>query len=193
MSYELYRRALTPVVRAVYRLEIRGQEHIPLTGPFIATGNHDSLRDPFLMAAVIPRPIHFVGKAELWRTPLLRWWLGTIGAIPVVRGGSDATAIAAAVAVLEGGEVVGIFPEGGVRREGPWLRGAARMALATGSPLLPVRFLDARKALGRDSFGFPPLAALIGEPIAVARTTPTGDLARELTDELQAAVKALGL
>ena len=128
---------------------MRGQEHVPPAGPLVVTGNHDSVLDPFLMAAAIPRPIHFLGKSELWRYAPLRWWLGSIGAIPVVRGGSDAAAIASAVAALEAGEVVGIFPEGGVRREGPWLRGAARMALATGAPLLPVRLLDARKALGR--------------------------------------------
>ena len=89
--------------------------------------------------------------------------------------------------------MVGIFPEGGVRREGPWLRGAARMALATGAPLLPVRLLDTRKAFGRGTRSrFPPLAALIGEPIAVERTEPTAALARELTDRLQAAVESLG-
>ena len=102
------------------------------------------------------------------------------------RGKSDVGAIASAIAALEAGEVVGIFPEGGVMREGPWLRGAARMALATGAPLLPVRLLETRKALGRRGFGFPRLAVLIGEPIAVARTTPTPELARELTDRLQA-------
>ena len=192
MSYETYRRPLAPLVRAVYRLQVRGQEHVPQTGPVIVTGNHDSVLDPFLMAVVIPRPIHFVGKSEFWRYPVLRRWLGSIGAIPVVRGGSDATAIEAAVAALEAGEVVGLFPEGGVKREGPWLRGAARMALATGAPLLPVRLLDARKAIGRGSVGFPPLAALIGEPIEVERTEPTGELARALTDRLQAAVEALG-
>ena len=192
MSYETYRRALTPVIRAVYRLEVRGLEHVPASGPLIVTGNHDSVLDPFLMAAVISRPVHFLGKSEFWRVPVLRWWLGTIGAIPVVRGGSDAAAIESAVAALEAGEVVGLFPEGGVKREGPWLRGAARMALATGAPLLPVRLLDTRKAIGRGSVGLPPLAALIGEPIAVERTEPTGDLARVLTDRLQAAVEALG-
>jgi hypothetical protein len=66
------------------------------------------------------------------------------------------------------------------------------MALATGAPLLPVRLLDTRKALGRDGISFPQLAALIGEPIAVARTEPTAELARELTDRLQAAVESLG-
>jgi 1-acyl-sn-glycerol-3-phosphate acyltransferase len=192
LSYEAYRRTLTPVIRAAYRLEIRGQEHVPTSGPLVVTGNHDSVLDPFIMAALIPRPIHFLGKSEFWSLPLLRWWLGTVGAIPVVRGGSDAAAIESAVAVLEAGEVVGIFPEGGVKRPGPWLRGAARMALATGAPLLPVRFFNTRRAIAPGRIGFPPLAALIGEPIEVERTEPTGDVARELTDRLQAAVEALG-
>jgi 1-acyl-sn-glycerol-3-phosphate acyltransferase len=192
LSYETYRRALTPLIRGLYRVEVRGAHNIPPTGPLVVTGNHDSVLDPFLMAAVVPRPIHFVGKSELWRFPPLALWLGTIGAIPVVRGGSDLEAIASAVAVLEAGEAVGIFPEGGVKREGPWLRGAARMALATGAPLLPIRFLDTRRAVGRGRVGLPPLAALVGEPIPVVRAVPTPELARSLTDRLQAAVESLG-
>ncbi len=192
MSYEAYRRVVTPAVRSVYRLEVRGSEHVPARGPVIVTGNHDSVLDPFVLAAAIPRTIHFLGKSELWRYAPLRWWLGTIGAIPVVRGGSDTGAMENAIDALEQGAAIGIFPEGGVRRDGPWQRGAARMALATGSPLLPVRLLDVRRAFGRGTIGFPRLAALIGEPIAVQRTEPTGDTARELTDRLQAAVNALG-
>lgn len=192
MSFETYRRSVTPVVRAVYRLEVRGQEHVPPVGPLVVVANHDSVLDPFVLAAAISRPLHYLGKAELWRVPVLRWWLGSVEAIPVERGRSDAGAIESAVAALQRGEVVGIFPEGGVAREGPWLRGAARMALATGSPLLPVRLLDTRKALGRGNIGFPPLAVLIGEHVAVERTAPTVELARALTDRLQAAVEALG-
>lgn len=192
MSYETYRRSLTPVIRAVYRLEVRGLERVPEDGPLIVTGNHESILDPFVMSAAISRPIRYLGKAELWRVPLLPWWLASVEAIPVERGGSDVAAIASAIAALDAGEVVGLFPEGGVKREGPWLRGAARMALATGSPLLPVRLLETRRAFGRNSFGFPRLAALIGEPIAVDHTIPTPELARELTDRLQAAVEALG-
>lgn len=192
MSFETYRRVVAPVVRVVYRLEVRGQEHVPPVGPLVIAANHDSVLDPFVLAAAISRPTRYLGKAELWRVPLLRLWLDNIEAIPVERGLSDAGAIESAVAALEAGEVVGIFPEGGVAREGPWLRGAARMALATGAPLLPVRLLETRKALGRGQVGFPRLAALIGEPIAVERTSPTAELARELTDRLQAAVEALG-
>jgi 1-acyl-sn-glycerol-3-phosphate acyltransferase len=191
LSYETYRRILTPVVRAAYRLEVRGHEHVPASGPLVVAANHESMLDPFVLAAAIPRSIRYLAKAELWRLPLLPWWLGSVEAIPVQRGRSDGDAIAAALAALEAGEVVGIFPEGGVGREGPWLRGAARVALATGAPLLPVRLLDTRKALGRSSIGLPQLAALIGEPITVERTLATVEPARELTDRLQAAVEAL--
>jgi 1-acyl-sn-glycerol-3-phosphate acyltransferase len=192
LSYEAYRRTLTPLIRRLYRIEVRGAENIPPTGPLVVTGNHDSVLDPFVMAAVVPRTIHFLGKSEFWRYAPLAWWLGTVGAIPVVRGGSDAEAIAAAVAALEAGAAVGIFPEGGVKRNGPWLRGAARMALSTGAPLLPIRFLGTRTALGPGTIAFPTLAALIGEPIEVQRAEPTPELARALTDRLQAAVVSLG-
>lgn len=192
MSYEAYRRTLTPVVRAAYRLEVRGLDRVPATGSLVVVGNHESILDPFVVAAAIPRTIRFLGKSELWRVPLLPRWLASVEAIPVERGKSDVAAISAAIEALEAGEVVGLFPEGGVMREGPWLRGAARMALATGSPILPVRLLETRRALGRHGFGFPRLAALIGDPIGVTLTTPTPELARELTDRVQDAVEALG-
>lgn len=192
MSYEAYRRSLTPVVRALYRLEIRGHDRVPVDGPLVLVGNHESVLDPFIVSAAISRPIRYLAKSELWNVPLLPWWLSSVEAIPVERGKSDVDAIASAIAALEAGEVVGLFPEGGVMRDGPWLRGAARMALATGTPILPVRLLGTRTALGSCTFGFPRLAALIGAPIAVPRTTPTPELARELTDRLQGIVEALG-
>ena len=192
MSFETYRRALTPLVRVAYRLEVRGQEHVPPVGQLVIAANHDSILDPFVLSAAISRPTRYLAKVELWRVPLLGGFLDSVEAIPIERGRSDAGAIESAIAALEAGEVVGIFPEGGVAREGPWRRGAARMALATGAPLLPVRLLETRKALGRGQVGFPQLAVLIGEPIPVERTEPTIELARVLTDRLHAAVEALG-
>ena len=71
------------------------------------------------------------------------------------------------MAALEEGEAVAIFPQGRVRFDGPWLRGAARMALVTGAPILPVRLVDTGRALAPGTIGFPQLAALIGEPLEV--------------------------
>ena len=93
MSYETYRRALTPLIERIYRVEVRGQENVPRSGRLVVAGNHDSMLDPFILAAAIPRPIRYLGKSELWKVPGLRWWLGTLEAIPVHRGGSDLAAI----------------------------------------------------------------------------------------------------
>lgn len=192
MSFEPYRRALSPPVRAAYRLEVRGRDHVPASGRLVVAANHESMVDPFVLAAAIERPMRYLAKAELWRVPLLHYWLDHVEAIPVERGRSDVGAIESAMGALQADEVVGIFPQGAVRREGPWLRGAARMALATGAPLLPVRLLGTARALGPRRVGFPRLAVLIGEPIDVEQVSPTIELARSLTDRLQAAVEALG-
>jgi 1-acyl-sn-glycerol-3-phosphate acyltransferase len=190
--YEAHRILLAPLVRALYRLEVRGAEYVPAAGPLVVVANHESVLDPFVLGTAIPRPLRFVGKSELWRIPLVAPWLGALGAISVARGESDTAAVAEAVAALERGEVVALFPEGGVRRPGSWLRGAARMALAAGAPVLPVRLVDVRRAVGRWELGFPRLAVLIGEPIGVEQAKPTVVAARELTRRAQAAVAALG-
>jgi len=192
MSYAVYKSLLGPLVAALYRLEVRGLEHVPASGPLVVASNHESVLDPFVLGAALPRPIRFVGKSELWSIPPAACLLDAGGAIPVRRGGSDVAAVGAAVAALDAGDVVGIFPGGGVHREGTWLRGAARMALAAGAPMLPVRLLETRRAMGRGVFGFPRVGVLIGEPLPVTRGKPTIAQARKLTLALQSAVESLG-
>ena len=192
MSYAVYKRFLGPVVEALYRLEVRGVEHVPPSGPLVVVANHESVLDPFVLGAALPRPIRFVGKSELWGIRPVAWLLDAGGAIPIQRGRSDVGAVGAAVAALDAGDAVAIFPGGGVNGHTLWLRGAARMALAAGASMLPVRLLDTRRAIGRGTVGFPPLAVLIGEPVAVERARPTIAGARELTHVLQSAVESLG-
>ena len=192
MSYAAYERVLGPVVQALYRLEVRGAEHVPLAGPLVVAANHESVLDPFVLGAAMPRPLRFLTKAELWRYPLVGALLEAGGAIPLRRGVGNIAAIGAAVDALEEGEAVAIFPQGRVRFDGPWLRGAARMALVTGAPILPVRLVDTGRALAPGTIGFPRLAALIGEPLEVERAKPTIARSRELTLAVHAAVDALG-
>jgi 1-acyl-sn-glycerol-3-phosphate acyltransferase len=192
VSYAVYERLLGPVVETLYRVEVRGVEHVPLAGPLVVAANHESVLDPFVLGYAVPRPIRFLAKAELWSLPLVGTLLEAGGVIPIRRGRSDVAAIGAAVEALGAGEVVGIFPSGRVRSNGPWLRGAARMALVTGAAVLPVRLVDTAKALAPGVVGFPRVAALIGEPLGVEQAKPTIARARELTHALKAAVESLG-
>lgn len=191
MIYQGVRRLLAPVCRAVYRVEVRGVEHVPGAGPLVVAANHPSVLDPFVLSTAIERPLHYLAKAELWRIPFCAPLLDALGGIPVNREMGDRAALAAALAALERGGAVGIFPQGGVRRD-LWHRGAARLALSGGAPLLPVRILATDEALRPGRVGFPRVGILIGEPIAVERRQPTIARAAELTRRLRSAVEALG-
>jgi len=142
-----------------------------------------------LVALAADQPLHFLAKEELWRTRVGAWLADAYGAIPVGRGRGDRAALARAAALLEAGEAVAIFPEGTVRG-GVWSRGAARLALATGTPLVPVRIVGSALALSRGRVGLPRLRVLVGESIPVARAEPTVATARDLTRELQVRVDA---
>jgi 1-acyl-sn-glycerol-3-phosphate acyltransferase len=179
-------------VRAAYRLDMRGTERIPPTGPIVVVANHESVLDPLVLGAVVPRPLHFLAKEELWRYPLVGAVLDRLGGIRVARGRGDRDAICQAGAVLDRGGAVAIFPEGGVRRSGPWLRGAARLALASGAPIVPVRLLGTAAALSPSRVGFPRLAVIVGDPVLPPRAQATVAAARVLTASVQEAVAALG-
>jgi 1-acyl-sn-glycerol-3-phosphate acyltransferase len=191
LTYDHVRRAVGPLVRAAYRLEVRGADRVP-AGPLVVAANHESVLDPFVLGTALPRTLHFVAKEELWRTPVSAWILDRMGAIPVARGRGDVSAMGRAREALERGAAVALFPEGGVRRPGPWLRGAARLALATGAPILPVRVLGTARALSPGRLGFPVVAVLVGEPVPVERARPTVADARALTRRVQHAVERLG-
>jgi 1-acyl-sn-glycerol-3-phosphate acyltransferase len=146
--------------------------------------------DPLLVALAADQPLRFLAKEELWRYAPAAWLADAYGAIPVARGRGDRAAVERAVALLAAGETVAIFPEGTVRG-GTWTRGAARLALAAGVPLVPVRIFGSGRAVSRGRVGFPRIRVVVGAPIPVQRALPTVTAARSLTEELRLAVAAL--
>lgn len=118
-----------------------GVENLPNSGAVVLASNHITNFDGFLMQLVIPRPIFFMGKAELYRNPLLDIYMRQLGSFPVKRGERDVWAIDHAKRVLGEGQVLGMFPEGS-RNKGRGLRaaktGAARLAIDTQSTIVPV-------------------------------------------------------
>ena len=184
-AYELLERTrFREVAHRLYGVRIAGAEHVPASGPVILVANHESLFDPWLLALVTPRPVRYMAKAELWRYRPVARVLESFGAFPVERGTGDATAISRAAALLRDGEVLGMFPQGTSKRRAsrPYHRGAARLALATGAPVVPVRMIGTR---GFPHPGRPPTQIVVQEPIAVAPAKPTVAAARELTRRLE--------
>ena len=138
---------LGPLLRLLFRPRIEGLENIPETGAAIVAGNHLSFSDHFLMPAVLPRRITFLAKAEYFTGPGLKGRLTaaffrSAGQIPVDRSGGNASqsAIDAGLAVLDRGELLGIYPEGTRSHDGRLYRGrtgVAVMALRAGVPVIP--------------------------------------------------------
>jgi 1-acyl-sn-glycerol-3-phosphate acyltransferase len=195
---KLYRRARTVVgwaCRRLYRVEVEGGERMPERGGALLAANHDSSLDPALLALASERPIRFLARAELW-LPGLRRLLDALGGIPVRRGRGDRSALRRAVRALESGELVAIFPQGttlGFRKR-EYQGGAARLALATGAPLVPVRLVGTAGAFRvfPPRLGFPKLRVVVGEPIPVERQRPTRDVVAELTRRLELEIVSLG-
>src|SRR6266536_4834655 len=168
---------LVPLLRIAFGMRVSGAANVPSTGPAIIAPNHKSFWDAFFIAAVLRRPVRFMGKAELFEGRRGRLFIA-LGAFPVRRGASDAEAIATARAVLQQGEVLALFPEG-TRVPDPDIlgiprRGAARLALETGAPLIPT----AMTGTERRRFHLPRSVQIsFGEPIQVADREATPEAA----------------
>lgn len=142
--YWLARGVLQPVFHLYFRMRRVGGAHVPDAGPVILASNHRSFLDPFVIGMVTRRPIHYVAKKELFDHPVTAWWLTALGAFPVDRGSGDREMFATAVALLERGECVLMFPEGTRTRPGPLgrpRRGVGRLALESGAPVVPVAII----------------------------------------------------
>ena len=175
------------LARLLYRIEIVGE--IP-AGACVVAANHESLLDPPLLALVSKRPLRFLAKEELWRYRPGAWLMDALGGVPVARGREGYVAIGRAEELVRAGAVVAIFPQGTVQG-GTWTRGAARLAIATGAPLVPVRIVGTAQALSRGRIGLPRIRIVVGEPIPVDLARPTVAAARELTRILQERVESL--
>jgi 1-acyl-sn-glycerol-3-phosphate acyltransferase len=144
-------------LKLAFRPWVEGLEHIPAEGPAILASNHLSFSDSFFLPAVLDRKVTFIAKSEYFTTPGLKGKLTAaffkgVGQLPVDRSGARGAgeaAIKSGIGVLERGELFGIYPEGTRSPDGRLYRGKpgglARVALATGAPVIPVAMIDTEK------------------------------------------------
>lgn len=175
------------VLRRYFTVEVEGLERLPKRGGYILAANHASALDPFLLAVILPRPVHFLAKAELFCIPGVGWLLRHLGMIPVHRGHADREALTRALDLLEKGEVIGIFPEG-TRSDDGHLQalhgGTAWLACQAQSPIVPAAVLGSWKLWPRGK-KFPSrgrVTVIIGHPLTPATTA--GHATRQQVQEL---------
>ncbi len=147
-------------------LKSEGTDKVPLTGPVIIAANHVSNWDPIVVALVLKRPIHFMGKEQLFKYKISDTLISSLNAFPVKKGTPDRKAIRHALKVLEEDKVLGIFPEGMRNKTGEELKaqsGVAMIALKSGAPVIPVACIGTKCNL---PWGwFRPLLVKVGDPI----------------------------
>jgi 1-acyl-sn-glycerol-3-phosphate acyltransferase len=144
-------------LKLAFRPWVEGLENIPAEGPAILASNHLSFSDSFFLPAVLDRKVTFIAKAEYFYSPGVKGRLTAaffrgLGQLPVDRSGARGAgeaAINSGVKVLESGELFGIYPEGTRSPDGRLYRGKpgglARVALASGAPVIPVAMIDTEK------------------------------------------------
>jgi len=180
------------VARIVYRFKVRGDEHIPTESPAILVCNHVSFIDPVLLMAASPRPISFIMDHEIFRIPLLGWFFRLAKAIPIAPQKVDAQtyeqAFARAKEVLDEGDLLCIFPEGAISRDGELAEfkgGVMRLLASNPVPVVPIALQNVwgsffSRAEGRAMTKpfrrgvFSRVGLVAGEPVAPQAVTPEG-------------------
>ena len=146
------RRIAARMLRLVFRIDMRGLEHLPRSGPVLIAGNHTGFLDGPLVQILLPRPTSFLVKSELYDSPFRRI-LEFSRQIPIRRGMPDRTALRRALDVLDGGGVLGVFPEGtrGVGALETVQHGIGYIALRAQCPIIPVVCTGTAEALPKGS------------------------------------------
>lgn len=146
-AYRLAVAIVRPLMLLLTKRDWRGWEHFPASGGFVVAPNHVSHVDPLAFAHYLydsGHPPFFLGKEAVFRVPVVGAILRGAQQIPVYRNtGRAADAFRAAVEAVESGKCVGVYPEGTLTRDpGLWpmvgKTGAARIALTTRCPVIPV-------------------------------------------------------
>lgn len=166
-DYEFVRVLLTPYLLGFYRARAYDTANVPADGPCILAPNHFSFLDHFFLALYLRRKVHFMAKSQLFKLPL--WPVFNYGGVfPVRRGHADQAAFDTAHAILERGDVVVMYLEGGRSRTGELgtpRPGVGRLALETGVPVVPVAIVGSEKTRNWKRGQFPKVSVRFGTPV----------------------------
>ncbi len=199
-SYAIVRGLCLGLAKLLFRIEVRGTDKVPASGPFVLAPVHRSNLDFLLASFVARRRMRYMGKASIWKWAPLGRFVSMLGAFPVHRGTADRESLRTCLEIIENGESLVMFPEG-TRRAGDEITdlfdGPAYVAVRTGVPLVPVGIGGSAKAMPVGSKLVRPhkIVLVVGDPIL----PPVGDgtgrvkrrVVREVTERLRDEVQSL--
>jgi len=198
LTYCISAMFLLIVFKIFYRLSVTGQDNIPETGSAILVANHTSFLDPPMVAVSCKRHISFMGKAELFKVPILSTLLRSFETFPVNRNKVDLKAFRTAFGRLKQGRLLGVFPEGTRRRVGPKKMGslepgAAYLILKSGTPMIPVGISGTDKVIptGKRLPRFPKVTVVIGKPVHFNIEKPSQENISEVTGRIEKDIVSL--
>lgn len=145
MLYKVLRAIANIIFRPLFRVHVEGYENIPLDDGYIICANHKSNWDPIFLAIVFKRPIHFMGKKELFDVPLLGGLLRNVGVFPVDRDSRDLKSLKHSINLIKEGKLIGIMPEGTRTKNidrSNMKDGVAYVALKSDADILPVEIVS---------------------------------------------------
>ena len=167
----ILRRLSLIVLKYCFKFKVRNTDAVPRSGPFIIIANHVSFMDPVVLQAACPARIVFLMTERYYNPILVRWFFSLMCCIPLNEDTPyNIRALRRALESLEQGNVIGIFPEGSISREGVLrdaMPGTLLLAQKTGAPIVPAYIEGTYDALPRHArfFHKATISVVFGKPL----------------------------
>lgn len=171
--YRFCRAAVYAFCLLWFRMTVEGRENLPTDSAYIVAPVHRSNLDTLIVGAMTRRRLRFMAKDSLFKKKAATWFLSALGGFPVNREAADRDALRTAMAIVEGGEPLVMFPEGS-RRSGAIVQelfdGASYVAAKCQVPIVPVGIGGSERCMPKGSkFVYPrKVHVIIGKPIEPA-------------------------
>jgi 1-acyl-sn-glycerol-3-phosphate acyltransferase len=194
-TYTFARLVLTLPTILIYRVRAIGLENVPREGALVLAPNHFSQMDHFFVGVYLRRKIRFMAKSQLFGPPVLTYIYKHGGVFPVRRGHHDEEAFKTAYEILDQGEMLLVYAEGGRSRSGEMGKpkpGIGRIALESGAPIVPVAIHGSARVRGWKRLRFPKVTIQFGEPMTFAvEPSPSRERQLEAAGEVFAEVREM--
>jgi 1-acyl-sn-glycerol-3-phosphate acyltransferase len=194
-TYTAARIVVTLPTLLLYRVTSQGRKNVPRRGAAVLAPNHFSQADHFFVGIYLWRKVRFMAKSQLFGAPVLTYILKVGGVFPVRRGHRDEKAFATAYELIDQGELLLVYAEGGRSRSkqlGTAKPGIGRIALETGVPIIPTAIHGSEGVRSWRRLRFPRVTVAYGEPLSFPiEPDPSRERQQEVADEIFARVREL--